>query len=118
MKVVSQRTVTLDDVIERHLVGLSEDYQQQASTQLRSIPTPGGVNSALLGDDVAADIDPCAEASNLLAVELVNLLNRYVDLLEAPDHGGWTLEEDNTTREVIEVLGRAGWTIKPRRRRG
>src|SRR5579859_5314206 len=118
MKVALQRTVVLDNVIERHLIGLSKDDGQRAPTQLRSSPTPRGANSAVLMDDAAADTDPCIAAANLLAAELVNLLNRYVDLLESPDHGGWTLEEDNVTREVIEVLGRAGWTIKPCRRPG
>lgn len=39
---------------------------------------------------------------------LYNLLLRYVDLLESPDHGGWTRDEDAAVRETVEALAHTG----------
>lgn len=44
---------------------------------------------------------------------LYDLLMHYVNLLEAPEHGGWTLEEENSVRAAITALVHSGWKAPP-----
>src|SRR5438105_568345 len=42
-------------------------------------------------------------SDNTTALALYELLKQYVDLLESPAHGGWSLQEDNTVRQATSA---------------
>ena len=80
------------NVIHRHLCAL-----QTAATRKSSLQQ-NGFHSAF-----AAEEEITAEE---MAQTLRHLLERYILLLEASDHGGWNQEEDNTVLSVCAALSR------------
>ena len=58
------------------------------------------------GSSDASDAYLCSYAKKL-AVTLNDLLNRYVDLLESSEHGGWSRAEDQMVQSVRLLLSQS-----------
>lgn len=54
---------------------------------------------------------PCSGEPDM-AMTLLSLLMRYVDLLEVSKHANWSPEDENTVRTAVSVLDRSGWSVK------
>lgn len=89
-----------DPTIERHL-GRAQEAPVVATESPLSMTIPEG----------RGDVDPSyalqGSYTQQLALMLHDLLKRYVDLLESPDHGGWSRTEDQTVQSVRFLLAQA-----------
>jgi hypothetical protein len=76
---------------------------------LTLVPAPSAsANPATDGSSSAQSRATVVELSS----ELYTLLRRYIDLLDADQHGGWSRTEEKEVEAVVSSLQRAGWTIK------
>ena len=67
---------------------------------------PAGMDSE--DTSTTSSVSDAGISSPELADALKYLLSRYVDLLESAEHGGWSLEEDQTVYRARTALARAG----------
>jgi hypothetical protein len=66
-----------------------------------SVPAPEGEGGADASDEYL-----CAYAQQL-ASALNDVLDRYVDLLESSEHGGWSRAEDQFVQSVRSLLSQS-----------
>jgi hypothetical protein len=50
--------------------------------------------------------------TSLLVDAVKNLLWRFVQMVDSPTHGGWSLEDEEAVRAVVSALERAGSPIR------
>src|SRR5690348_929161 len=97
--ILDLETATVNSIIERHLNRISQETVRLAETA-----PPSSISGK---EDRAEDAGsapftaPCEEEKRDAVLGLYHLLTRYIDQLESPDHGGWTLEEDSAVRSAV-----------------
>jgi hypothetical protein len=95
-------SAALYQTIDRHLAHSPQESALPLKPQ--QLPVTTAVPGAKDAPSEELSQQPRSVLVTNIAGTLYNLLGRYVALLESPDHGGWTLEEDEMVRAVVAIL--------------